>query len=224
MEKLPNSGQPSEQFDERFKLQAKERNNNRPLHEKLFQQNKSSAIDIAREEADRVNDLVDKGDGESFQDTADEIIGGKEFGSDAGTEADQKRIKFQELIRSKYPELEKSIEHGFINPGYLQGIKETMTESEEEDFIEGLRDMISDKIDSTIRANDLVTMEILLTSDYRDLQLLSATDVARMPIELLSKPHLKPKAMGILQTYLKQTLYPEAQVREILEKLESKST
>ncbi|HEY0010998.1 MAG TPA: hypothetical protein VGB97_03795 [Candidatus Paceibacterota bacterium] len=221
MEKFPpaNYSPEMKRSNEQFELQAKARNKEENKKRGWFDRimspgSKVSGMDMLQDEAVRVNKLVDERMDmtTSPQSAADDIAESKEFEVGAGeryTSAGveqvpaKTRIEFEEMLRSKYELIGSMIDHFQIGAAARQAkiAREGMSDAEARSFKDGILGLIQEKIDSAIKANDTLSLKLLFENNDAEslLNWVPADTIAGIPLEILSNPNYKNKAVYVLK-------------------------
>lgn len=185
---------------QQFEDQADARNENRSFVKKIFGTGKVSEVDIAQEEASRINRLVDQKierDGEitSAQNATEEIARSSEFGR-----KDEATIKAEEYLKSKSPDILKSIQVGDIESAAK--LFERVKDDEELPLQAAFEKMVSNQVDTLVRSGDLEGIKKLV-QENRLLYPISLKNIAVMPQEIIQSPNMQTK----LATTFENTFY-----------------
>ena len=201
--------------DRQFEEQADVRNQNRSFVKKVFGAGKMSGIDIAHEEALRVNRLVDQkiereGGETSAQTSADEILSSTEFGR-----KDDATIKSEEFLRAKNPDIAKSIRGGDIasaRAAFEKLSEKVKDDNEKRSLRKGFEKMVSDQVDTLVQSKDAPGMtRFVLENRLEDVGI---KNIALMPEEIIYLPEVQSKFVGkIKQEFGSKAEYPQDAVR-----------
>lgn len=181
---------------------AEERNKRRSILARLLGRGKVTGMDMMRDEADRVNELVDlrvdrDGGDTTHQEAADDIVGGREFNTHSST-LDRSgvyidRADFVERLRADNPDIELRADQGDFGPAVesVQKVTQGMPYREARVYEDGLAKFIGNKMDTFIRTRNADTLRrIVLNNDLRHIP----TDIiASLPEEVLSDPEVRQK-------------------------------
>ena len=201
--------------DRQFKEQSDVRNENRSFVKKVFGAGKMSGVDIAHEEALRVNKLVDQkiereGAETSAQASADEILSSTEFGR-----KDEATIKAEEFLRAKNPDIAKSIRGGDIasaRSAFEKLSEKVKDDNEKRSLRKGFEKMVSDQVDTLVQSSDAPEMKRFVLENR--LEDVGIKNIALMPETVVYLPEIQSKFIGkIKQEFGTKADYPQDAVR-----------
>lgn len=158
-------------------IKAQEQNARRNILDRLLGRNKITSYDIMRDEADRMNKLVDQrvqqeGGSISSQEAMDEIGQSKEFMPDTWSEAhsmgrQEAVASLLAEIRSKAPRIERDMNTGNVG-NFVDFVSEADAKTRSREESNTLRAaaayMLTQKLDTFIRTRDIYTTEALLSN------------------------------------------------------------
>ncbi|MDO8560590.1 MAG: hypothetical protein Q7R91_00005 [bacterium] len=196
-----------------FEEQADTRNENRGVVKKVFGIGKESGIDIAQEEASRINRLVDQkierdGAETSAQTASEEIARSSEF-----DRKDEATIKAEEFLKSKNPDIAKSLQGGDIasaRAAFEKVFGKVKDDNEKRSLRKGFEKMATDQIDTLIKSNDLPGMKVFVQKN--ELHDIGLGNLALMPQEVIQTKEVQDKLTNQIRGYFSNSS-PEAGVK-----------
>jgi len=190
-----------------FEEQAETRNENRGVVKKVFGIGKESGIGIAQEEASRINRLVDQkierdGAEVSAQTASEEIARSSEFGR-----KDEATIETEEFLKSKSPDIAKSIRSGDIVSARAAFAKlsEKMKDDEKMLMQKGLEKMIAGQVDTMSKAEDIPGLRRLFAENK--LEEIGIENLNSLPKEFVQEPEFQNKLKDTLANKFRGDLY-----------------
>lgn len=158
-------------------IKAKEQNARRTILDRLMGRNKTSSYDVMRDEADRMNTVVDQrvaneGGMISHQEAMNEITQSKEFMPDTWSETwdagrQEAVADLLARIRSEAPSVERDLDRGQAN-SFVRFVEEqkdkAQTREEERALTTASELLLRQKLDTFIRARDAYAAEALLSN------------------------------------------------------------
>lgn len=231
--------------DELFEQQAAIRNDQRSGLEKVraalgLGPRKLTGADMLREEAERMNQLVDERvarDGAPYQAAADEIGESEEFKAryhaptlhkDAGSggwkegvtfgyDEDAGRMHAKEELRAADAAIEAGIERGSLSAAMAH--LDEMRESGESttDFYIAMTNMVGMKVDTMIRAKDTDSLRKLFSDPDINAVHVSARVLSELPQEVLADPEVREQAEARMRTWY-MSAEEKQQIRTAFEK------
>ncbi len=201
--------------DRQFEEQADVRNENRGFVKKVFGVGKMDGVDIAHEEALRVNKLVDQkiereGVETSAQTSADEILGSTEFGR-----KDEATIRAEEFLRAKNPAIAKSVQGGDIasaRSAFEKLTEKVKDDNERKSLRKGFDKMVSDQVDTLVQSSDAPGMKRFVLENR--LEDVGVKNIALMPEEIIYLPEIQSKFTDkIKQEFGADAKYPQDAVK-----------
>lgn len=204
-------------------------NAERPFWKKVIGKDKVTGMDMLRDEADRINQMVDDArysdvfheeDLRSRQEIADAIIDSAEFHPSA---FDAENFSFTEYLRKKNPLILEQIQHLNIeNAARLAEEFENEWEqtNAESSFSEELADAIGNRIRSAIAANNILRIRMMLESGNAEVlaRWVSPDLIPSFPQEVLSNTAYRDKLIFMLKRSGKMLNEDSTHVLALLEK------
>jgi len=215
-----------------FKEQANARNKNRGLFEKMFGIGKQSDVDIAAEEAWRVNELIDQTIGsetqispqtveesgslmseldKKYSAVSDRILKSSEF-----DKKDTDTIKAEEFLRSKDFGIAEAIKNNEINQAsaYFHIVLDKIKNIHERSELNNeFREMIADQLDTLVKANDIPGMKTIILDNR--LRFFGLYKISKIPQEIINSPEIQAKFMSEIRNDFADGSYPERAARTV---------
>ncbi len=197
--------------EEQSNARADMRNEKRGLFAKIFKRNKTEGLDIAHEEALRVDALMEKRQTqtqESSTEAARSVLESSEFQNKR-----ESQIENEELARKLAPKVVEAFERGDFALAYKEEQKWKYTGSEEAGkALRGIEALFTQKAESAIVSGDKQAMRGIVETP-RAYKTIGLEMLAKMPKEIIQNETLQKELEGSLSGLIVNARDPEASVR-----------